>query len=307
MSDTVTTVQLSSGHLMPVLAYGTGTTWFGGNKDDIIVSCVKSALEAGYRHIDEAEMYKTEPSAGVAISEYMSSSGLAREELFVTSKILTSIADPEAGVQASLERLQLTYLDLYLIHAPFGEYDLAAAWQAMESLVEKGLVRSIGVSNFRTSDLEVICNGCKIRPCVNQIENNPLIVQPELFQYCKDRDIRICSYSPLAPIVHLGADAKANAQITPVLSRLASKYDKTEANILLKWNLQTDCAVVTTSTNIDRIAQSISLFDFELLPEEVEEVRAEGAKTPLRKYWAAEMALPMTERVAPDSKSRGLS
>jgi diketogulonate reductase-like aldo/keto reductase len=291
---------------MPVLAYGTGTTWFGGEKNDIIVNCVRSALEAGYRHIDEAEMYKTEASCDIAISEHMNSSGMTRGELFVTSKIHSSISDPEAGVRASLERLRLAYLDLYLIHAPFGEYNLADAWQQMESLVEKGLARSIGVSNFRISDLQVICDGCKTRimPCVNQIENNPLLPQSELFDFCGDRGILISSYSPLGPIVHLSADAKASAPITPVLGNLAKIYQKTEAHILLKWNIQTGCAVITTSTNVDRIAQSVALSDFELLPEEVEEVKTAGAQTPLRKYWAAEMELPATKRIAPRLHTR---
>lgn len=164
---------------MPPLGYGSGTTWYGGKQgDEAMAAAVTAALTAGFRHIDAAEAYKTEAAVGLGLARYLAADGaVPRESLWVTSKISPGTAVSAEAVRAravqALADLQLEYLDLFLIHAPFGLADLRMSWAAMESLVDDGLVRFIGVSNFRPEDLSELLSFCKIRPMANQIEHHP--------------------------------------------------------------------------------------------------------------------------------------
>lgn len=272
MPAPIATVTLNSGHLMPRLAYGTGTCWFNAGRGATaeaaasekrhLVGCVKTALRMGFRHIDEAEMYGTETQAGEAIREYLreAQAEVSRADLFITSKLYDGLYEfasgsgPESSgaieraCRGSMQRLQLDYLDLYLVHSPFLKarvgavapvYDIVGCWKEMEKLVggkgsKSGLCRSIGVSNFRKCDLEPIVDAvksgeCSITPSVNQVEFHPEIPTAgteELVAYCEENGILISSYSPLAPLVHgsCQAESEGSSGLQLLLQKLCTEY-----------------------------------------------------------------------------------
>ncbi|MEW5319252.1 MAG: hypothetical protein WDW38_010415 [Sanguina aurantia] len=241
-----------------------GTAWFnqgrepagpGGPQNKQLIDCIKQALSLGFTHLDAAEMYGTESEGGAALSQYLAGSGKKREELWVTSKVMKSLPDAAQAVRDSLQRLQTPYLDLYLIHSPFlpEGASLKGVWQQMEACVDQGLVKSIGVSNFRISDLEELFTFARIRPVVNQIEFHPYLQQPELSAFHTTHGVLTSSYGPLTPLVH----AKGGP-LDPLLSELAKKHDKTPEQVLLRWNLQKGNMLVTTSSKPERMAQLLS-------------------------------------------------
>ncbi|MEW5307601.1 MAG: hypothetical protein WDW36_009983 [Sanguina aurantia] len=192
------------------------------------------------------------------------------------------------AVRASLQRLQTPYLDLYLIHAPFlpEGASLEGVWRQMEACVGEGLVRSIGVSNFRTSDLEELLTFARIRPVVNQVELHPYLQQPELSAFHKTHGVLTSSYGPLTPLVH----AKGGP-LDPLLNQLAKKYDKTPEQVLLRWNLQKGNMLVTTSSKPERMTQLLAVGStdtsrFSLSEADMAEIDRVGATHPFRKFWA---------------------
>ncbi|MCO5598904.1 hypothetical protein L7F22_053003 [Adiantum nelumboides] len=204
---------LNSGAQIPAVGLGTWQT--GG---DVCRAAVQTALEVGYRHIDCAHLYGNEVEVGQALSEALSGGlpGLKREDLFITSKLLFATTAPkriDAAIQVSLKNLSLSYLDLYLLHWPVSAQvgdatdppyqqgkptlRIKEAWQAMESLVEKGLVHAIGVSNFNISQLEELLSFAKLTPAVNQVELHPFWRQDELLQFCQSKNIHVSAHTPL--------------------------------------------------------------------------------------------------------------
>lgn len=283
-----------SAYLMPSIAFGTGGTWYKATKEKakLLENMVKKSLEIGYIHIDCAEMYQNEKYVGKALNEFLSQSKLNRKDLFITSKVSNSSREPKAlraACEASLKNLGLTYLDLYLIHSPFDANDLSwtNTWCAMEALVEEGMVKKIGVSNFRICDLQEILKIAKIKPVVNQIECNPCLLQPKLRQFCIDKDIQIVCYASVTPLVRKTTESEP---FLSALSKLSNKYGKSKGQILIRWSLQHGNAVVATSTKLDRNQSNLDVFDFELQPEELELIDELGQQAPSRTYWIKQYA-----------------
>lgn len=255
-------IVLKSGVGIPCVGYG---TWQSPN-DATTTEAVKAALACGYRHIDEASVYGNEESVGVAIRE----AGIAREELFVTSKLwnIRAYKDVEAELKASLQRLGLDYLDLYLIHWPnhvnirdHWQEANAEAWSCMEDMQKAGLIRSIGVSNFHAHHLEALMKQAHVMPDVNQIMIAPGFTQQPIIDFCEAHGIRMEAYSPLGT---------GNAMKCEALTKLAEKYGKSNAQVALRWHVQKGIIPLPKSMNPERMKQNTELFDFEISPEDME-------------------------------------
>ena len=242
-------VTLNNGVKMPQVGYGVFQI-----PDGETTAAVTTALEAGYRSIDTAAVYRNESGVGRALAR----SGLPREELFVTTKLANSEQGYESALRAfdtSIGLLGLDYVDLYLIHWPLPRLDrYVETWQALEKLYADGRVRAIGVSNFQPSHLERL--GGDIVPAVNQIELHPYLRQDGLRRYHADHGAGTEAWSPLAR----GGEPLADAAITA----LAEKYGRTPAQIVLRWHLQRDTVVIPKSATPSRIRENLSVFDFSL-------------------------------------------
>lgn len=287
------TLTLNNGLKMPLLGLG---TW--ESKPGEVKAAVKSAiLEAGYMHIDCARVYGNEPEVGEAFAELFSGEKpqAKREEIFVTSKLWNSDHDPkvvEETCRKTLADLKLEYLDLYLIHwgvalehtgemhptGPNGKPLLAPisiqeTWKAMEELVEKGLVKSIGVANFTGPMIMDLLTYAKIKPVMNQIELHPYNTQTFLVEYCQSQGVEITAYSPLG---RLGTVNIPGMKLTEekVVMALAEKYQKTATQILLNWAVSRKTIAIPKSVNAGRIAENIAIFDFELSEDEVKSLTA---------------------------------
>ncbi|SFT28137.1 aldo/keto reductase [Paenibacillus sp. BC26] len=252
------TTTLHNGVKMPWLGLGV----FQVAEGDELVQAVKTAIKQGYRSVDTAAIYGNEQSVGRGIQEAISESGIAREELFVTSKVWNADLGYEATLAAyetSLAKLGLEYLDLYLIHWPVkGKYK--EAWRALETLYKEGRVRAIGVSNFQIHHLEDVMKDATVKPMVNQVELHPQLSQQELRRFCAEHGIQIEAWSPLM---------QGQLLEHPVLKEIAGAHNKSIAQVILRWDLQHGIVTIPKSTKEHRIIENASLFDFELSSDEV--------------------------------------
>ncbi|MGG1444690.1 aldo/keto reductase [Brevibacillus laterosporus] len=244
------------------LANGVVKPWLGlgvYKADDgaEVEQAIRMALEAGYRSIDTAAIYENEAGVGKAIRD----SKIPREEIFVTTKVWNTEQGYESTLQAfdtSLQKLGLDYIDLYLVHWPVpGKYK--ETWRALETLYKKGLVRSIGVSNFHIHHLEDLLSVCEVKPMLNQIEMHPFLIQEELRQYCEQHGIYVEAWRPLM---------RGNLEV-PLVQEMAERYQKTPAQIVLRWDLQHKVLVIPKSVRKERIIENADLFDFELTDEDM--------------------------------------
>ncbi|EPL4403303.1 2,5-didehydrogluconate reductase DkgA [Morganella morganii] len=260
-------VTLSDGHLMPQLGLG---VWKAGN--DVVGSAVQTALETGYRLIDTAAIYQNEEGVG----EGLKATTVPRDELFITTKLWNS-DQQHAGkaLEASLKKLQLDYVDLYLIHWPAPAEDhYVSAWEQLIELQKSGLTRSIGVCNFDIGHLQRIIHKTSVAPVLNQIELHPLLQQRELQAWNATHSIHTESWSPLAQ----GGEGVFD---TDIIQALAAKYQKTPAQIVIRWHLDRGLIVIPKSVTPSRIHENFDVFDFRLEKEELSQIQSLDSGTRL--------------------------
>ena len=255
-------ILLNNGQKIPQFGFGVFQV-----KPKETLAAVTHALQAGYRHIDTAEMYGNEAEVGAAISR----SGLSREEIFVTTKLNNGEHRPDdarAAFEQSLQALGSSYVDLFLIHWPLPtryDGDFVSTWQTLEEFYRDGRARSIGVSNFQPHHLRRLHEECEIRPAVNQIEVNPYLTQDEVRRFCADHEIAVEAWSPLA---------RGNALGDPTIDDIARRVGKTPAQVILRWHIERGDIVFPKSVTPSRIKENIDIFDFELSGEDVEAISA---------------------------------
>lgn len=257
---------LANGLEIPCVGFGTWQTPDG----EVAINSVMTALEAGYRHIDTAAVYKNEVGVGEAISR----SGIAREEIFVTSKVWNSDRGYKTTLDAfdaTMERLGLDYLDLYLIHWPanatqFENWDEInlETWRAMTKLYKDGRIKAIGLSNFLPHHIESLMN-TEVKPMVNQIEFHPGFMQKETVDYCKDKGIIVEAWSPLGCGRMLSNET---------LTEIAAKYNRSVAQLCIRWCLQNGVLPLPKSVTPSRIIENTAVFDFEISEEDMNRINA---------------------------------
>jgi diketogulonate reductase-like aldo/keto reductase len=251
---------------------GVEMPWFGlglsGAEDGAeAANAVRTAIVHGYRSFDTAALYGNETAVGQGIREGLEETGLSREDLFITSKVWNSDLGYESALAAfekSLKKLGLDSLDLYLIHWPV-EGKFKDAWRALETLYKEGRVRAIGVSNFHIHHLEELLKDAEIKPMVNQVEYHPRLTQQELHKFCKSHGIQLEAWSPLM---------QGELLEEPLLVEIASKLEKTTAQVILRWDLQNAVVTIPKSAKEFRIIQNAQIFDFELTEDDMERISA---------------------------------
>ena len=256
----MTGITLNDGNKIPAVGFGVFLIPADGPTYDAVLT----ALKAGYRHIDTAAAYFNEADVGRAVRE----SGIPREEIFITSKLWLQDYGYEAakkGLETSLEKLGMDYVDLYLLHQPYG--DVAGAWKALEEAKAAGKIRSIGVSNMTPRIWKEFVPQFETVPAVNQVECHPFFQQRELRELLAGDDVKIEAYQPLG---HGDASLLAH----PAITRLAEKYGKNAGQVILRFEVQDGLIVLPKSTNPERIAGNLDIFDFALTEDEMDALRA---------------------------------
>jgi len=291
-----TSLTLNNGLKMPILGLG---TW--KSKPGQVEAAVEHALRKGYRHLDCAAIYGNEAEVGAAIV----ASGVARSEIFITSKLWNTKHHPddvEAACRKTLADLGVDYLDLYLMHSPVafhrGEGSLSAArgegyprnedgtfkfsdihptttWLAMEKLVKKGLTKSIGLSSFNSEQIADVLEKGSVKPVTNQVECHPYLGQGKLFAFCKERGITITAFSPLgSPDRPWAKPGEPLLLEDPKIQAIASKHSKSTAQVLIRWQVQRGVVVIPKSVTATRIEENANIFDFQLSSEEMKEIES---------------------------------
>lgn len=249
------TVTLNNSVEIPILGFGV----FQITDPSKCERCVADAIQTGYSHIDTAASYQNEEAVGRGIKQ----SGVAREKLFITTKLWIQSKGYEGTLEAfanSLKRLQLDYIDLYLIHQPFG--DVYGEWRAMEELYQQGKIRAIGVSNFHPDRIIDLMIHNQITPAVNQIEVNPFHQRIEVQKFLQDNGIQVEAWAPFA-------EGKDNIFQNELLLSIAAKHNKSVAQVILRWLVQRGIVTLSKTTHKERMIENISVFDFELSKEDM--------------------------------------
>jgi 2,5-diketo-D-gluconate reductase A len=256
---TVPNVTLNNGVEMPILGFGVYQI-----PPDDTERCVSEALEVGYRHLDTAAAYRNEKAVGRAVR----SSGIDRNELFITTKLWIQApgeAKARAAFEQSLERLGLDHLDLYLIHQPFG--DVYSFWRAMEQIAGEGLTRAIGVSNFYPDRLVDLIENNDVVPAVNQIETHPFFQRTADQEVMQSRGVQIESWGPFA-------EGRNDLFSNPALTEIGAAHDKSVAQVVLRWLVQREVVVIPKSVRRERMAENFAIFDFTLTDDEMARIAA---------------------------------
>ncbi len=254
-------VKLENGLCMPVIGLG---VWQAADGEEV-KQAIAWALQAGYRLIDTAKIYGNEAGVGSALAE----AAVPRQDIFLTTKLWNADQGYESAHEAidqSLSRLQQEYVDLYLVHWPSEDKDIRqASWKAMEEIHASGKAKAIGVSNYSIENLEEMKNYANLMPAVNQVEFHPFKYNARLLNYCREHSIVLEAYSPLA------RGWKLNDQR---IDEVSVKYDKTNAQVLIRWSLQHGCVPIPKSVHKERIQENIDVFDFELALEDMDALDA---------------------------------
>ena len=253
------TVKLNNGVTMPMEGFGVFQI-----PEESCENAVRDALAAGYRLIDTASSYQNERAVGRAVA----GCGIPREKLFITTKAYIQQMGYEktkAAFQESLDNLGLTYLDLYLIHMPFGDY--YGSWRALEELYQEGRVRAIGVCNFLPDRLLDLCYNAKILPQINQIERHPHYQRPEELALMHELNVQPEAWAPFA-------EGLRGMFTEPVLQEIARKHGKTPAQVILRWNVQQGVIVIPKSVHRERMEENLAIWDFALDTEDIEKITA---------------------------------
>lgn len=258
---TVPTIRLNDGRSIPQIGLGTASL-----NDEKVAPVIVTAIEAGYRHIDTAYRYGNQRGVGKGIRD----SGINREDVFITSKLDGEFQGDNraiAGLDECLSQLQMDYVDLLLIHWPLPQRDeYISTWKTFEKLLETGKTRSIGVSNFKPAHLERLLAETTIRPVANQIQLSPRITRTDHVEYDRAHDIVTVAWSPLGQ----GKDLLDE----PILATIGAKYGKTPGQIVLRWDIEQGIVTIPRSSNPERLAQNLDIFDFALTADEVAAISA---------------------------------
>ena len=254
----IETVKLNNGVEMPLEGFGV----FQVPDPDVCERAVLDAIATGYRLIDTAAAYVNEEAVGKAVAKC----GVPREELFITTKLWVQDASYEgakAAIETSLRKLGLSYIDLYLIHQPMGDY--IGAWRAMEEAYKAGKLKAIGVCNFYPNRLADLCETVEVKPAVNQVELHPFFQQENALALMKEYGVRPEAWGPFAEGNH-------GIFTHPVLTKIGEKYGKSAAQVALRWNVQRGVIVIPKSVHKDRMEQNIAIWDFTLSDEDMAEI-----------------------------------
>ncbi|MGE7692257.1 aldo/keto reductase [Lysinibacillus sp. NPDC097214] len=257
-------VTLNNGLEMPLIGYGV----FRVPEGDDLAEAVKTAIAKGYRSIDTAQVYRNEESVGRGIRSAIDEGLVTREELFVTSKVWNdglSYEETLAAYDSSLEKLGLDYLDLYLVHWPGIDTNYVDVYKALEKVYQDGRVRSIGVSNFHVRHLENLLKETSVVPVINQIEFHPHLTQEEVRAFCKENGIQVEAWSPLM---------NGSLLEESLIQQLASKYGKTPAQIVLRYDVQHGVVTIPKTMTPARMTENLTVFDFALTEEEMAQLDA---------------------------------
>lgn len=256
-------ITLNNGIKIPIPGMGL----FRLTDPDEAAEVTKSALQIGYRHLDGAAVYKNEEGVGRGITE----SGIPRNEIFVTTKIWNDMqcaGSVRRALEDSLRRLNIDYVDLYLIHWPVPNF-YVKTWKEMEKLYNEGLTRAIGVSNFRIQDLEALNKVSDIVPAVNQIELHPYLQQTDLLNYCTGKGIKVESWGTITA-------GKTEILKEPILMEIGKNYSKSPAQVILRWNVQRGVIPLVKSSDSNRQKQNLEIFDFKITETEMEKISLLG-------------------------------
>ncbi|XP_015121681.1 aldo-keto reductase family 1 member B1 [Diachasma alloeum] len=280
-------IKFNNGNEAPQFGLGTWKAKPGEAEE-----AVKYAIEIGYRHIDGSPVYDTEKEVGSAIKAKIEDGTVKREDLFIVSKLWSnshSVNSVERALKRTLSDLGLEYLDLYLVHWPFAfedgdefspknpdgtfrlvDTDYLETWKGMEGVLQKGLTKNIGVSNFNSEQIERLLKNCKVKPVTNQIEVHPYLTQKELSKFCKDRGITVTAYCPLgSPSRPWAKPNDPNLLEDQKLGEIGRKYNKTPAQVLIRYQLDRGHLVIPKSFSKTRILENSQVFDFQLSSEDI--------------------------------------
>ncbi|KDR21030.1 1,5-anhydro-D-fructose reductase [Zootermopsis nevadensis] len=291
----ILTVKLNDNLDFPIIGLGT----YNAGKEGEVEEVVKHAIDIGYRHIDGALVYENEKEVGAAIKAKIAEGVIMRDDIFVTSKLWNTYHKPELvmqGIKKTLSDLGLEYLDLYLVHWPFAfqeggslmpkdendkfipsDVDYLDTWKVMEECVKLGLTKSVGLSNFNSEQIQRVLDVATIKPVVNQVECHPYFNQSKMIAFCKERGIVVTAYAPFgrpgSTVNYIRHDVAPLLQDTK-LQEIATKRDKTVAQVILRYLIQHGVVPIPKSSNKSRLQENFDVFNFELTPVEISSIDA---------------------------------